>query len=1074
MKNIFLFILFISVQKCFAQTYPVPQNLGRTPSTLVSTNSIRADQGIILGSFSDTTAANALPYLKNYTGAIIWSTGDSSLYVRLKTVTSQYWFRIGGAGGGATGSYWNLTGNYIPVTPAGLGIGLNDPFNPLNFKTNNLTRLTIPVAGILPFSASTDSILVRDASGNIGTIAKSAAGTPTWQQTITAGNTITTQAFINVASGLRYVDGNQAAGRVLVSDANGVASWAAAGGGIGSYEDSVANVMDFGATGNGSTEDSTAFQSAIATGRPVFVPKGVYKISATLTLSSKQMIFGTGGTSILYTTSTKALIKTADSCTVENLSFRGTGSTTSFPSINDQAQQMGIWINGFNNKVTGCTFFKILGRAVWIYSPTISNMEGNLITNNTVDSSTVAFSASFGSNYGIFANNSARYNYCGYYEDGAANMTNDANVYQGNTYALYFSQADLRGSVVNCQLNHSSVVFEEGSLYGYLITNCSFFNTNLTIGSVDTVKYLVFENCRFVGCTITGTRADSCYIRDGKFQGTVTTSGSGIIYQDIAGSTKPFSIPTDGISAGTNITITGSGSSASPYSISSSSVATAMPISGLTASGATNSITVGHSQVWNYNGITTGIGQRFTSNSITSGSIVDITGTSTALAANNEGLNIAISGANGTNGIIATGFNVAVSNTNATSGTNYGVYSTTSGATTENTSIIGESSGSGTSKGVYGVSSGSGSIPIGVHGAATNSGATGGRGVYGVSSASNGAGVYGAMTGTGYGGFFENNGSSGTGYALYATKDGAATTGIAGYFIATNATNNFAISIGGGAIGLSGSAGTSGQVLTSAGANSIPTWTTPSGGTPGGSDNEFQYNNGGAFGGTTGIEYYGAANMVLRSQAQAAADVALIGKAHASQSANIFEVQNSSGTAIANITAAGRLYYTDFTQAIGTDIQSGNVLGTGYNVLGASTSFGVKYRGNDASLPFEWFFGATGRAVVTAARVLEYQGTDVASAAGAIAATYGNSFEITGTNSITLISNVNWQNGSVIYLIFTSTAVLTDGTANSGTDIGMELPLGVNFTGSADDVVTLILSEMGGVQRWRCVSTSLN
>lgn len=103
------------------------------------------------------------------------------------------------------------------------------------------------------------------------------------------------------------------------------------------------------------------------------------------------------------------------------------------------------------------------------------------------------------------------------------------------------------------------------------------------------------------------------------------------------------------------------------------------------------------------------------------------------------------------------------------------------------------------------------------------------------------------------------------------------------------------------------------------------------------------------------------------------------------------------------------------------------------------------------------------------------QGADVASVAGAIAlGRDGNTFEITGTNAITLISNVNWANGAIIYLVFTSTATLTDGTANSGTDIGMELAGNANFTGSADDVITLVLSEVGGTQRWREVSRSVN
>ena len=108
-------------------------------------------------------------------------------------------------------------------------------------------------------------------------------------------------------------------------------------------------------------------------------------------------------------------------------------------------------------------------------------------------------------------------------------------------------------------------------------------------------------------------------------------------------------------------------------------------------------------------------------------------------------------------------------------------------------------------------------------------------------------------------------------------------------------------------------------------------------------------------------------------------------------------------------------------------------------------------------------------------RLNNTQGTDVASAVGAIALGYdGAAFELTGTSAVTLISNLGYQNGSEITLIFTSTASLTDGTANSGTNIGFELAGNANFTGSADDVITLVLCEMGGTQRWREKSRSVN
>jgi lysophospholipase L1-like esterase len=103
------------------------------------------------------------------------------------------------------------------------------------------------------------------------------------------------------------------------------------------------------------------------------------------------------------------------------------------------------------------------------------------------------------------------------------------------------------------------------------------------------------------------------------------------------------------------------------------------------------------------------------------------------------------------------------------------------------------------------------------------------------------------------------------------------------------------------------------------------------------------------------------------------------------------------------------------------------------------------------------------------------QGADVASTAGAMTlGSNGNTFEITGTNSITLLSNVGWQNGSEVTLMFTGAATLTHATATSGTDITMILAGAANFVASADDTITLVLGEIGGVQAWREKCRSVN
>ena len=54
-----------------------------------------------------------------------------------------------------------------------------------------------------------------------------------------------------------------------------------------------ANVLDYGAVGDGVADDTAAFALAIATGKAVFVPKGTYKTNITLT-SGNKTIFGEG------------------------------------------------------------------------------------------------------------------------------------------------------------------------------------------------------------------------------------------------------------------------------------------------------------------------------------------------------------------------------------------------------------------------------------------------------------------------------------------------------------------------------------------------------------------------------------------------------------------------------------------------------------------------------------------------------------------------------------------------------------------------------------------------------------
>jgi hypothetical protein len=67
------------------------------------------------------------------------------------------------------------------------------------------------------------------------------------------------------------------------------------------------NVLDFGATGNGSTDDLAAFQLAVNTGKNVYIPDGEWRLSGAVSVTTAgQQITGSGAKCRIQSTSTTA------------------------------------------------------------------------------------------------------------------------------------------------------------------------------------------------------------------------------------------------------------------------------------------------------------------------------------------------------------------------------------------------------------------------------------------------------------------------------------------------------------------------------------------------------------------------------------------------------------------------------------------------------------------------------------------------------------------------------------------------------------------------------------------------
>lgn len=226
---------------------------------------------------------------------------------------------------------------------------------------------------------------------------------------------------------------------------------------------------------------------------------------------------------------------------------------------------------------------------------------------------------------------------------------------------------------------------------------------------------------------------------------------------------------------------------------------------------------------------------------------------------------------------------------------------------------------------------------------------------------------------------------------------------------------------------------------------------------------------------------YAMTNNTALIESQATADTTLVVRAAPSQTANIVSMQNSAGTELFNFPSNG--YYAllgtrpvlkEYGWVQGTDISWGSIDGLNtYMELGASESFGVKLKDNNSHAAYVFEY-TNPRFVLTGARVLQTQGTDVASANNLSLDKDGNTFEITGTTQVNLIDNTRWQNGSVIHLIFTGAVTVKNGQTTSSNNITIKLAGAADFVTSADDVLTLVLSEVGGTQAWREIARSVN
>lgn len=166
MKKASILILLILI--CclgYGQTYPLQQNVGNTPTTKVKTNALEGK--IIITAFTDTSAANSEGYLKNYDGAVIKTTTPiNALWYRV--LDSAKWVQILPTGGGTGGIRAWLDGGNYNVLADGQGNAVFGTLgkNGIKFTTQAIPRFILDSAGILSETGSTIGIGYDPSNGN--------------------------------------------------------------------------------------------------------------------------------------------------------------------------------------------------------------------------------------------------------------------------------------------------------------------------------------------------------------------------------------------------------------------------------------------------------------------------------------------------------------------------------------------------------------------------------------------------------------------------------------------------------------------------------------------------------------------------------------------------------------------------------------------------------------------------------------------------------------------------------------------------------------------------------------------
>jgi hypothetical protein len=467
-------------------------------------------------------------------GAVYYDSCDAKFYI-----WNQYWREVQGSGGGGSGG---LSGGNL-----GFGFRLYDyPFEGIRTLFNSYgynwdsTSNSYGLTGTIDTTLIATRAIVQKRIDSLAALGGGGSGIGAiyTQYGITKVNDSTVRADTTVGAGLigwprwlKLRDSLEQKIPIITAGTNITITGTFPTQQIDGVSDTNWVFLSTYGTPNDGLSDTAAIKAAVATGKNVYVTPGEWLWDGyRCTLNSNQIIRGYGPTSIIRFTQDIVDVfhipQSTHHVQIDYIKFIGKGRGAA-PGGEVFTLSNAIFIQGDSNRVQYCDFKAVKGSGIhaWVASGT---MYANEVSYCRFDSCGVGIYALNNAEYSLFLANQAYYCRWGFYERCAGNNTWDAftSNYNDLGFGLLGSSGcnGDHGSVSNARINHNTAALDVRQCNNeYVFQNVKFYNGTIAIGSLDTAKRVLFDNCVLSGNVFTVTKSLNCQFSGGTFGTTAVT-----------------------------------------------------------------------------------------------------------------------------------------------------------------------------------------------------------------------------------------------------------------------------------------------------------------------------------------------------------------------------------------------------------------------------------------------------------------------------------------------------------------------------------------------------------------------